>query len=95
SGIKQAEQLEGTEWFKTDLETAKAAIKAVKEGRNYLNITAKESFIEEPVITLRPEQEAAVEQTQKVFKKKDRMLWNAKMRFGKTLTSLQLVKNEA
>lgn len=23
------------------------------------------------------------------------MLWNAKMRFGKTLTSLQLVKNEA
>ena len=33
SGIKQAEQLEGTEWFKTDLETAKAAIKAVKEGR--------------------------------------------------------------
>lgn len=95
SGIKQAEQLEGTEWFKTDLETAKAAIKAVKEGRNYLNITAKESFIEEPVITLRPEQEVAVEQTQKVFKKKDRMLWNAKMRFGKTLTSLQLVKNEA
>lgn len=95
SGIKQAEQLEGTEWFKTDLETAKAAIKAVKEGRNYLNITAKESFIEEPVITLRPEQEAAAEQTQKVFKKKDRMLWNAKMRFGKTLTSLQLVKNEA
>ena len=95
SGIKQAEQLEGTEWFKTDLETTKAAIKAVKEGRNYLNITAKESFIEEPVITLRPEQETAVEQTQKVFKKKDRMLWNAKMRFGKTLTSLQLVKNEA
>ena len=95
SGIKQAEQLEGTEWFKTDLETAKTAIKAVKEGRNYLNITAKESFIEEPVITLRPEQEAAVEQTQRVFKKKDRMLWNAKMRFGKTLTSLQLVKNEA
>ncbi|HFR3713663.1 TPA: Eco57I restriction-modification methylase domain-containing protein [Streptococcus suis] len=95
SGIKQAEQLEGTEWFKTDLETAKAAIRAVKEGRNYLNITAKESFIEEPVITLRPEQEAAVEKTQKVFKKKDRMLWNAKMRFGKTLTSLQLVKNEA
>ncbi|WP_105124543.1 Eco57I restriction-modification methylase domain-containing protein [Streptococcus suis] len=95
SGIQQAEQLEGTEWFKTDLETAKAAIKAVKEGRNYLNITAKESFIEEPVITLRPEQEAAVEQTQKVFKKKDKMLWNAKMRFGKTLTSLQLIKNEA
>ena len=93
SGIKQAEQLEGTEWFETDLETAKQAIKAVKEGHNYLNVPANETVIEEPVI-LRPEQKAAVEQTQKVFKKKDRMLWNAKMRFGKTLTSLQLVKNE-
>lgn len=95
SGIKQSEHLEGTEWFKTDLETAKAAIKAVKEGKNYLNIAVEETLVDEPVITLRPEQEAAVEQTQKVFKKKDRMLWNAKMRFGKTLSSLQLVKNEA
>ena len=94
SGIKQAEQLEGTEWFKTDLETAKSAIKAVKEGKNYLNISADETFVDETIIRLRPEQEAAVEQTQKVFKKKDRMLWNAKMRFGNTLTSLQLVKNE-
>ena len=94
SGIKQAEQLEGTEWFKTDLETAKSAIKAVKEGKNYLNISADETFVDETIIRLRPEQEAAVEQTRKVFKKKDRMLWNAKMRFGKTLTSLQLVKNE-
>ncbi|HEL0023945.1 TPA: Eco57I restriction-modification methylase domain-containing protein [Streptococcus equi subsp. zooepidemicus] len=94
SGIKQAEQLEGAEWFKTDLETAKSAIKAVKEGKNYLNIPADETVVEEPIIRLRPEQEAAVEQTQKVFKNKNRMLWNAKMRFGKTLTSLQLIKNE-
>lgn len=93
SGINQVEELEGTEWFKTDLETAKSAIKAVKEGRNYLNVV-DETFAEEPIITLRPEQEAAVKQTQKVFKKKDRMLWNAKMRFGKTITSLQLVKKE-
>lgn len=70
SGIKQAEQLEGTEWFKTDLETAKSAIKAVKEGKNYLNISADETFVDETIIRLRPEQEAAVEQTQKVFKKK-------------------------
>ena len=35
-----------------------------------------------------------MEQTQKTFKKKDRMLWNAKMRFGKTLTSLELIKQE-
>lgn len=94
SGIQNAEKLEGKEWFKTDLETAKLAIKAVKEGRNYINSSIEESFIDGVEIQLRPEQENAVKQTQKVFRDKDRMLWNAKMRFGKTLTALQLVKNE-
>ncbi len=95
SGVKQVDHLEGNEWFSTDLETAKSAIKAVKEGRHYINVhTVSEDATDTPIITLRPEQKAAVEQTQKVFKKKKRMLWNAKMRFGKTLTSLQLIKNE-
>lgn len=94
SGIPNAEKLEGKEWFKTDIETAKLAIKAVKEGRNYINSSIEESFIDGVEIQLRPEQENAVKQTQKVFRDKDRMLWNAKMRFGKTLTALQLVKNE-
>lgn len=94
SGISNAEKLEGKEWFKTDLETAKLAIKAVKEGRNYINSSIEESFIDGVEIQLRPEQENAVKQTQKVFRDKDRMLWNAKMRFGKTLTALQLVKKE-
>lgn len=94
SGISNAENLEGKEWFKTDLETAKLAIKAVKEGRSYINSSIEESFIDGVEIQLRPEQENAVKQTQRVFKGKDRMLWNAKMRFGKTLTALQLVKNE-
>ena len=94
SGIPNAEKLEGKEWFKTDLETAKLAIKAVKEGRNYINSSIEELFIDGVEIQLRPEQENAVKQTQKVFRDKDRMLWNAKMRFGKTLTALQLVKDE-
>ncbi|MBF6978786.1 Eco57I restriction-modification methylase domain-containing protein [Aerococcaceae bacterium zg-BR22] len=94
SGVKRAEHLEGNEWFKTDLETAKSAIKAVKEGKDYLNASASPFVIEESIIQLRPEQEAAVSQTQKVFKTKSKMLWNAKMRFGKTLTALQLVKKE-
>ena len=95
SGVKPAKNLGGTEWFETDLETAKSAIKAVKDGRHSLQETAEETEVTAPVITLRPEQDAAVKQTEKVFKKKDRMLWNAKMRFGKTLTALQLVKNQA
>lgn len=92
SGVKRPEYLEGTEWFKTDLETAKEAIKAVKEGRSALQGIAEPTPTYE--IKLRPEQESAVSKTKAVFKKKNNMLWNAKMRFGKTLTSLQLIKDE-
>ena len=90
SGIKHAELLEGNEWFDTDLETAKSAIQAVKDGREYIN----ESVEEKTAVVLRPEQEEAVAKTRQAFKTKNTMLWNAKMRFGKTLTALQLVKEE-
>lgn len=78
------------EWYEITVETAKDAITAVKEGRDSLN-TYKVSKIEDK-IELRPEQKEAIKQTQKIFKKKNNMLWNAKMRFGKTLTALQLIK---
>ena len=94
SGISHPEYLEGNEWFETDLETAKEAIKAVKDGRSFISETQAAYKAEKVKITLRPEQDAAVKQTQKTYKKKDRMLWNAKMRFGKTLTSLELIKQE-
>lgn len=94
SGIGHPKSLEGNEWFKTDLETAKEAIKAVKDGRSFISDVPAEYIADKSDIILRPEQNAAVEQTQKTFKKKDRMLWNAKMRFGKTLTSLELIKQE-
>ena len=94
SGVKHPKNLEGNEWFKTDLETAKEAIKAVKEGKAYISEKPAEYVTDSTNIILRPEQNAAVEKTQKTFKKKNRMLWNAKMRFGKTLTSLQLIRNE-
>lgn len=94
SGIKHPKELAGNEWFKTDLETAKEAIKAVKDGRSFISETQAAYKAEKVKITLRPEQDAAVKQTQKTYKKKARMLWNAKMRFGKTLTSLELIKQE-
>ena len=94
SGIGHPKHLEGNEWFETDLETAKEAIKAVKDGRSFISETQAAYKAEKVKITLRPEQDAAVKQTQKTYKKKDRMLWNAKMRFGKTLTSLELIKQE-
>ena len=93
SGIKQNPKLAGDEWFLVKLDTAKAAIKAVKEGRKSLKVDELPQ-VAQPKIKLRPEQAQAVKQTKKVFKTKDTMLWNAKMRFGKTLTALKLIKEE-
>ena len=98
SGIRRKEfrniDKGGKEWFVTDLETAKRAIAAVKEGRESLNpgeITVGRSPIE-----FRPEQAEAIAKTVKLYKKAGvktrRMLWNAKMRFGKTLSALQVAK---
>jgi hypothetical protein len=93
SGIKRKVfdiENNANEWFYCDLETAKAAIATLKQGRKSLRpgeITEDRS----PII-FRPEQEEAIKKTLKQFKKGNQMLWNAKMRFGKTLTALQVVK---
>lgn len=79
------------EWFVVDLDTVKNAIKAVKEGRESLNNSEK-SKDKNPVV-FRPEQKEAMEKTKKQFKKGNEMLWFAKMRFGKTLSALQVVKD--
>ena len=79
------------EWFLTDLETVKNAIKAVKEGRESLGQSEK-SIGKNPII-FRPEQLDAIEKTKKQFKKGNEMLWFAKMRFGKTLSALQVIKD--
>lgn len=81
------------EWFYTDLETAKKAIATVKEGRS--SLSASEISQDKSPVVFRPEQTEAVEKTVKQFKKANgsrRMLWNAKMRFGKTLSALEVVK---
>lgn len=87
SGIMHQPGLTGNEWYRMDLATAKRAIAAVKAGRAAINQPAKAV-----AIALRPEQQDAINRTKKAFKKYDKMLWNAKMRFGKTITALQLIK---
>ena len=79
------------EWFITDLETVKRAIAAVKEGRS--SLSSAEVTQEYSPIIFRPEQQEAINKTKKQFKKGNQMLWNAKMRFGKTLSALQVVKD--
>ena len=78
------------EWFKCDLETAKKAIKTVKEGKTALN-SSQISNNKNPII-FRPEQKEAIKKTIARYKKDTKMLWNAKMRFGKTLTALEVAK---
>lgn len=84
----------GKEWFITDLETAKLAIAAVKQGHE--SLTPGEKNMHRSPIEFRPEQAEAIDKTVKLYKKaagKTRsMLWNAKMRFGKTLSALQVIK---
>ncbi len=82
----------GNEWFKINLPTAIEAISAVKNGQTMLkNIDLPDKDDYAP-INFRPEQKAAIKLTKDTFKKKDKMLWNAKMRFGKTLSTLQIIK---
>lgn len=78
------------EWFVCDLETVKRAIAAVKGDRQSLT-TGEVTTTHNPII-FRPEQREAIDKTKKQLKKSKEMLWYAKMRFGKTLSALQVVK---
>lgn len=92
SGIKKV-VVKGTsarEWFKVDLDTAKRAVSAVKRFRPTLN--PSETGVAFTPIVFRPEQTEAINATIKEFKSGNRMLWNAKMRFGKTLSALEVIR---
>lgn len=94
SGIKKKhfDDIKGKplEWYETDLETAKNAIKAVKSNRH--SLSSKEITKDRNPIIFRPDQAKAIEQSVEYLQKGNRMLWNAKMRFGKTLCALEVVK---
>lgn len=95
-----------SEWYKVTLKPAIAAIKAVKQGRNVLTAEEKAggltiidrvsesgaTYSSRPKIILREEQQACIDKTKRVFANGDRMLWDCKMRFGKTITAYSLVK---
>ena len=94
SGIKRhdfSKKNQGREWFECSVETAIAAINAAKEGR--FSIRADEMVPIDEEIEFRPEQKEAIQKTIRKFQSGGKnMLWNAKMRFGKTLSALQVVK---
>lgn len=81
------------EWFACSVEEVKAAIRAVRTGKNG-TLSRTLDF------EMRPEQEEAVKKTIAYFDsykkenpdKTPHFLWNAKMRFGKTFATYQLAK---
>lgn len=83
-------QNKANEWYQTNLETVENAISAVKANRQSL-LSNEITTTHDPIV-FRPEQLKAIHDTKAQFRKGDRMLWNAKMRFGKTLTALQVAK---
>jgi len=88
-GIKR---IEG-EWFQASINDVKAAIFAIKTGKNNEENRTLD-------FKMRPEQEEAVNKTinyYKTFKEENpkktpHFLWNAKMRFGKTFAAYQFAK---
>lgn len=85
------------EWYPVTTELVIKAINAVKHNRSLLErkdwktASAREKKTE---IVLREEQELAVTKTLTQFLHGSKMLWDAKMRFGKTLCALEVVKRK-
>ena len=79
----------GKEWFQIDVDIAKKAIDAVKH--NYSNLSNTDVVKHAPII-FRPEQTECISKVVKHFKKADKFLINAKMRYGKTFVSLEIIK---
>lgn len=71
-------------WFHASLMEVQSAINQIKAGHGA-------GF---GAIQFRPEQKKAIEETVRYFQKTDKksFLWNAKMRFGKTLSGLEVAK---
>ncbi len=82
-----------SEWFECTVADLKAAVLAIKENRENTESRTLN-------FGLRPEQQNAINKTKNYFinsyqenpDKTPHFLWNAKMRFGKTFTTYQLVK---
>lgn len=78
------------EWYICHLEDVKAAIRTIKSGHHVM----KSKKSDNAPIVFREEQNRAIRETIEQFKVGDKMLWNAKMRFGKTLCSLELIRQQ-
>ena len=97
AGLRNNNGAVASEWVKVnDVGIVKKAIAAVKERRLSLNPDdfKKPEASSSVVIKFRDEQSKAIGDTLARFTTGDKMLWNAKMRFGKTLCALEVIKRK-
>lgn len=85
------------EWYPVTTELVIKAIDAVKHNQSLLerkDWKTESARGKKTEIVLREEQELAVTKTLTQFLHGSKMLWDAKMRFGKTLCALEVVKRK-
>ncbi len=84
---------EHSEWFEISPALAKEAVKAAIDGKKALSSEQKNKEKEVNPIELRPSQEDAINRTLKAISSgRKSYLWNAKMRFGKTIAAMEVAK---
>lgn len=93
-----------SEWYKIDIDTAKKAIRAFKDGKLVISASANSPITNDnsnasqsicttqSQINLREEQRLNIEKTMNIFKAENTMLWDCKMRYGKTVTAYELIR---
>ncbi len=85
-----------SEWFTLTLDVVVDAINAYKAGYSMIppktTINSNQILENKKKITLRTEQSDNVAKTMSVFKNNNTMLWDCKMRYGKTVTAYELIK---
>ncbi len=84
---------EHSEWFEISPALAKEAILAAIDGKKALSSTQINAASKIDQIDLRPSQMDAIERTIKAISNgRKSYLWNAKMRFGKTIAAMYVAK---
>ncbi len=82
-----------SEWVECNLELVKEALEAIKKGKNKISTDDSATIpFTQRKITLRKEQSENVEKTINILKTYDSMLWDCKMRYGKTVTAYEVIR---
>lgn len=94
SGYKAEKHIQSkrdSEWYKISFDVAKRAIEATRRGESFITKKKLRNERHEPIV-LRDEQRDGLNKLKQAFERYSDALMNAKMRYGKTVTTLSLIK---